>query len=345
MNSSRIIITLVLAVFCVMPAYSQTQTKRRSPQLTRGKRIEKVEDSAFPNLSERAKAYNERLNQEMGNARWMRVIYRDVDLTQEKNSPLYYPTRPMNDMQNLFSIIFNLVSEKKIKVYEYLDGYEVFDEAHEVQFKDLLDRFYILYDSIPSETKNKTAYVVNESDIPTEEVKNYYVKEAWYFDQNNSCFDRKILAICPILSTDGDIGAARMPMFWVPYDNIRPYINAAYIMTSNRNNAKIYTLDDYFSECMYKGDIIKTQNLMNQPLQTYCPTPDSLKHEQQRIEQQLSSFEQTLWMQPDTTSVNENSSTNQKKTLTIKKTPKVKKVKTPKQTNSSSVVKSVRRRR
>ena len=51
----------------------------------------------------------------------------------------------MNGQMNLFSVIFQLLGENKIKAYEYLDGYEEFDEAHLINFKDLLDRFYILY--------------------------------------------------------------------------------------------------------------------------------------------------------------------------------------------------------
>ena len=113
---------------------------------------------------------------------------------------------------------------------------------------------------------------MNESDIPSGDVRSYYIKEAWYFDQNNSVFDVKTLAICPILTIVDDMGQNTMPMFWIPYENLRPYINTAYIMTSNINNAMTFTLDDYFRRRMFQGDIFKTQNLMNQPLQAYCPT-------------------------------------------------------------------------
>ena len=96
------------------------------------------------------------------------------------------------------------------------------------------------------------------------------------------------------------MGQNTMPMFWIPYENLRPYINTAYIMTSNINNAMTFTLDDYFRRRMFQGDIFKTQNLMNQPLQAYCPTPDSMKREQERIENQLITFEKSLYLQPDT---------------------------------------------
>ena len=50
----------------------------------------------MPELTVRAQDMNERMTQHIGNARWMRVIYRQIDLTKEQNAPLYYPTQPMN---------------------------------------------------------------------------------------------------------------------------------------------------------------------------------------------------------------------------------------------------------
>ncbi len=260
----------------------------------------------------------------------------------------------MNGQMNLFSVIFQLLGENKIKAYEYLDGYEEFDEAHLINFKDLLDRFYILYEEIPGRAGEEPTFVINESDIPAADVRSYYVKEAWYFDQNNSAFDVKILAICPILTSTGDMGETTMPMFWLPYENIRPYISNSYIMTSNMNNAMTFTMDDYFRRRMFEGDIIKTQNLMNLPLQAYCPTPDSLKNEQARIEGQLTSFEKSLWYQPDTTQVAVDSKAAKKaakrsarkdKGSTKEAAPeKAAKVKAPK-AEKSAPVRSVRRRR
>ena len=335
-------------------ATQQQQTRRRSPQASRGERNDK-KDTGLPELTVRAQDMNERLTQEIGNARWMRIIYRQVDLMKEQNAPLYYPTRPMNGQMNLFSVIFQLLGENKIKAYEYLDGYEDFDKAHLINFKDLLDRFYILYEEIPGRAGEEPTFVINESDIPAADVRSYYVKEAWYFDQNNSAFDVKILAICPILTSTGDMGETTMPMFWLPYENIRPYISNSYIMTSNMNNAMTFTMDDYFRRRMFEGDIIKTQNLMNLPLQAYCPTPDSLKNEQARIEGQLTGFEKSLWYQPDTTQVAVDSKaakkarksaargkgTTTKEPASEKKAPTVKAPKAEK----SAPVRSVRRRR
>ena len=176
-----------------------------------------------------------------------------------------------------------------------------------------------------------------------------------YFDQNNSVFDVKTLAICPILTIVDDMGQNTMPMFWIPYENLRPYINTAYIMTSNINNAMTFTLDDYFRRRMFQGDIFKTQNLMNQPLQAYCPTPDSMKREQERIENQLITFEKSLYLQPDTAQLAADTKGKKSKNATVsargRKTEAAKeskqkevKIKAPK-AQKSAPVRSVRRRR
>jgi gliding motility associated protien GldN len=345
------ILAIISALFVTETLMAQepgnTQMERRIPRAGRGERTQE-RSSRTPELTVRAQDMNERMTQDIGNARWMRVIYREVDLTKEVNASLYYPLRPLKGSMNLFSTIFQLVSEDKIDVYEYLGDYEQFDEEYKVNFKEMLDRFYIYYETIPS-SGGDTAILVNESDVPSADVRTYYVKEAWYFDQNNSVFDVKTLAICPILYMSGDVGEQRMPMFWVPYENIRPYITNTRIMTSNTNNAKTFTIDDYFRRRMFDGDIIKTENLMNLSLAEYYPDPDSLKIEQARIEAQLVEFERALYFQPDTTITDPKARRARARVqkASSAKEPKVKeqKVSAPKAERSAAPARSVRGRR
>jgi hypothetical protein len=107
-------------------------------------------ESSLPQLTVRAQDMNERLTQEIGNARWMRIIYREIDLTKEQNAPLYYPLRPVNGNANFFSTIFQALSENKVDAYEYLGDYEDFSDEYKINFnKELLDRFYIFYEEVP----------------------------------------------------------------------------------------------------------------------------------------------------------------------------------------------------
>jgi gliding motility associated protien GldN len=281
---------------------------QRVPRMSRGgdrqNRGEQVEHSnGLPELTVRAQIMNEQLTREVGNARWMRIIYRELDLTQEKNAPLYYPVQETNGMKNLFTTLFQLVSEGKIDVYKYLADGESFETDNLLSFKDMLDNVSIFYEEVPAGGGQPARFVINESDIPSREVRSLLVKEAWYFDQNNSIYDVKTLAICPIAFIFSDIGEQRQPMFWAKYEDVRPYVKNNYIMTSNLNNAKTFTIDDYFRRRMFEGEIVKTENLMNLALREYCPTPDSMLAEQQRIELQLKSFNDSLWIPADTTVV------------------------------------------
>ncbi|WP_085537202.1 type IX secretion system ring subunit PorN/GldN [Massilibacteroides vaginae] len=344
------IVTLINALLAVNTLFAQeTQQERRTPRLERGERAED-NASSLPELTVRAQDMNDRLTQEVGNARWMRVIYREVDLSKEQNAPLYYPVRPINGNANLFSTVFQVVSENRVDAYEYLGDYEDFSDAHKITFnKEFLDRYYIFYEEVEGRG-GEPSLVINESDVPSADVRSYYVKEAWYFDQNNSVFDIKILAICPILYASGDLGEERRPMFWLPYENIRPYIRNSYIMTSNTNNAKTFTVDDYFRRRMYDGEIVKTENLMNRSLVEYCPTPDSLKKEQDRIEGQLVAFQQALYLQPDSAEIAPDTK-EAKKSASVRasrvsstKEPKAAKTKAPK-AEKSAPVRSIRGRR
>jgi predicted RND superfamily exporter protein len=98
-------------------------------------------------------------------------------------------------------------------------------------------------------------------------------------------------------------GETRNPLFWVIYDDIRPYISREMIMTSNFNNVLTYTIDDYFRKNMYSGDIIKTTNLMNRSLaqEIGSDDPEALKQAHDSIENQLKTFRQNLWVYNDST--------------------------------------------
>ena len=78
------IVACLLSWMIVLPAEAQeentttqtTQQQRKSPRASRGERAEKKEDNGLPELTLRAQELNERMTQQIGNARWMRVIYR-----------------------------------------------------------------------------------------------------------------------------------------------------------------------------------------------------------------------------------------------------------------------------
>ena len=297
------LLLIVVGSMIAMQALQAQQVDRRTPQVTRGSEQSRQANNQGSGLSEltvRAQNMNEQLNRDIDNARWLRIIYRRLDMLKEKNAPLYYPIVPANGEGNLFTTIFHLAVDGRLPVYENpISGDEVYDDDHILDIKTgLLDPYDIMHETIRN-PDGTTAFVINEVDIPSEQVKSFFVKEAWYFDQNNSVYDVKILALCPIVTMYSDFGEQPSSMFWVLYDDVRPYVSNRRIMTSNINNARTFTIDDYFRRRMYEGEIIKTENLMNLTLASYSETPEAMQLEQERIEGELVAFEKSLWFQPD----------------------------------------------
>lgn len=232
--------------------------------------------------------------------KWKREIYRTIDLTEENNSSLYYPERPVGNEMNLFTLVFKLALANRIPVFEYtLDGIEQFTKSNRLNPRDMLDRYHIYYEE--REVRNDTVFVVDDADVPSNEVKSYFVKEVNYFNDRSSTYNKQVEAFCPVLHRADEFTGeeTKYPMFWVRYKDVAPYLSRTYVMTSDYNNVTSITLNDFFITGMYKGDIYKTTNRLNKTLAQYCPTDSLMKAEQERIENQLLTFEENLWKAPD----------------------------------------------
>ena len=224
---------------------------------------------------------------------WRRDIYREIDLNVDANSGLYYPTEPVGKQLNLFTYVFKLALNGYIPVYEYrLDGTEVLDASAKVDMKTVLDNYHIFYEEKDGKLK------VDNSDIPSSEVKMYYLKESAYYNQANSSFHIKVLAFCPVMLREDDFGgeAAKYPLFWVKYSDVEPYLSRQSVMTSDVNNAATMTLDDYFTLNRYKGKIYKTNNMLGKTLaQVVGNDSTKLSAEQKRIEKELETFRNNIF--------------------------------------------------
>ena len=231
---------------------------------------------------------------------WRRDVYRQLDLTLDKNAPLYYPVEPSAGHINLFTYLFDLLLTGKITAYQYkLDGNESFTSRDKVDVKELLERYHIYYEEQNGRPR------VNASDIPSAEVSRYYIKESSYFDQRTSTFRTKVTALCPVLMRGDDFGgeATPYPLFWLKYDDISTYLARHAMMASNYNNVTNMTAADYFSMNLYDGKIYKTNNMQGKVLANYCKTDSAMANEQKRIEKQLSDFEKHVWGHDDSVAV------------------------------------------
>ena len=258
---------------------------------------ENKNNSATPGVTDRMQGFYQKKETHDADLSYMKQVYRRLDLEKGPNAALYYPEDVIDGQENLFRIILKLVVDGKIPAYEYLDGREIFTDQYKMNISDMLSRFGIYAQPAKGSTEKNPKFIIEEADVPTNQVLNYYIIEKWEFDRRSNAMKTTVEAICPVLNHMSDYGGEdRYPMFWVKFDNLRPYLAQQYVFVSDDNNIPQYSLDDYFNLGLYDGEIYKTRNLRNQSLAQMFPDEDDMKRAQDSIDSHLRNYGRDLWV-------------------------------------------------
>ena len=290
------LLTIVLATGAVQAQPKQRRTQPKTEQQVQQQKQKKTPSSA---MSIRAQISFPTAVDMPEDVVWRRDIYREIDLTKDANAGLYYPVQPEGKQMNLFTYIFKLAQNNYVPIYEYSianDGADVFSDETKVEMKTLLDDRHIFYEEQDGKLK------VDNSDIPSQEVTKYYLKESAYYDQANAAFHIKVMALCPVMMREDDFGgeATQYPLFWVKYSDLEPFLTRQTVMTSNLNNAATMTMDDFFTLNKYRGKIYKTNNAQGKTLLQLCDGDTTkLSAEQKRIEKELETFRKNIFGDPE----------------------------------------------
>lgn len=183
---------MILGLVCLAVSVSAQPARRRAQQKPKSNadNVTIRQQIAFP------------VAQEMpSDVVWRRDIYRELNLTDDANAGLYYPVEPIGSQMNLFTYLFKLIMSGRVRAYEYrLDGNETFTDSAVIKPLQFLDNYHIYYE------RNGRQVRIDNSDIPSREVKGYYLKESDYYDQGTSTFHRQVIALCPIMYREDDFG-------------------------------------------------------------------------------------------------------------------------------------------
>ena len=174
---------------------SSSVVRRRSDS----DRSRRGDAAAAPGVTDRMQKFYEQSDNNGADLMWMRVIYRDLEVDNPKNAALYYPEDVIDGQENLFRIIMRLLAGNNIAAYEYLDGKEIFTDQYRLKVRDMLDRFHVLYTDAKGSTEKNPRFTIEESDVPSNEVRSYYILERWEFDSRSNKTKRFVEAICPVL--------------------------------------------------------------------------------------------------------------------------------------------------
>lgn len=228
---------------------------------------------------------------------WSKKIWRVIDLREKMNIPLYYPTTQMADRVNLINLLLQGIENGQITPY---DAQADDDFKIPMSYAQVKGRF-----GAETRIEKKINFDTGEpeevevaGDIRPSEIKQFLLKEEWYFDKQTSTLNVRILGICPVrwYVRDGDTSGQiqRQKVFWVYYPEARPLL-ATNLALNPYNDARQQSFDDLFIKRMFSSYIVKESNMYNnRDISAYLQGKEAML-ESKKIEDKIFNFEQDLW--------------------------------------------------
>ena len=217
---------------------------------------------------------------------WEKRIWRVIDVREKMNLPFSYPERP------LFTILMDAAMEEQIKVYSTED-----DKFSSRLLPDEVASMGATIDTITTfdpETYEEQIQIVR-NELNPEDVKRFRLKEVWFFDEESSTMQVRILGIAPLIDVKDENGNFKYekPLFWVYYPDSRPILGREKVFNPG-NDASPNTWEDLFEMRYFASYIYKESNVYDRRLEGYLTGIDILL-EADKIKESIFNFEHDLW--------------------------------------------------
>lgn len=228
---------------------------------------------------------------------WSKKLWRIIDLREKMNIPLYYPTIEIEDKLNLISLLLQGIENGQLTPYDASADDDFKIPMSYAQVKAIFGAQATTQEKINFDTGEKETVTV-AGDIRPNEIKQFMLKEEWYFDKQTSTLNVRILGICPIREyvREGDTSGQvqRQKVFWIYYPEARPLL-ATNLVLNPYNDARQNSFDDIFIKRMFNSYIVKESNIYNnRDISSYLQGKQAML-ESKRIENEIFNYEQDLW--------------------------------------------------
>ncbi|UCG27568.1 MAG: gliding motility protein GldN [Bacteroidales bacterium] len=227
---------------------------------------------------------------------WSKQIWRMVDLRQKKNHVLFYPEIPLGDRKSLIDIILGEVEAGNLNAWDAdVPDAEAMtvpatQEAIDIKF-DAVERTTQVPDPNNPNLLRDTTY---KDPIVSSDVKQYLVKEEWYFDKKHSSMQVRIIGICPIRHTVENGALTKRKVCWIYFPDFRNTF-AQHEIFNRYNDANRISYDDFFMQRRFDSYIIAESNVYNNREVSQYKTGREALLEAEKIKVWLMEMEHDMW--------------------------------------------------
>lgn len=231
---------------------------------------------------------------------WQRRIWRVIDLREKINHPLYYPDDTTSKRLPLFWVLKKGIVEGKISAVFEFDPFtnEFGPLMPKEEILKAMTEEIALKDSIGQPLSDASGNpVLKRNAFGPDAIKQYYIKEDWFFEKQRSVMDVRIISIAPVIEVDDPVQGkfTYKVLFWLYYPAVRDILAKSYCYNPY-NDAEWRTFDEIFHKRLFNSYNRMESNVYNRPIVAYLGG-QSMEQllESERIKDDIFKIEHDMW--------------------------------------------------
>lgn len=237
------------------------------------------------------------------NVLWSKTVWRTIDLRQKQNLYLYYPTQDIDERKSLARVLFDAVMDGEISAYsaakdnefeQKMQPRDVYTQLKKANGEEVEEVDSVITTN-PETGEQEVHYATQTTAEDFTQIRQFKVKEVWFFDKRYGRMDVRIIGLCPVSFIEKNNQMFPFDLFWIYYPE------AAGVLTrqeaySYRNDAQRVSLRDKLETRQFDSYIYRESNVYNnRVISSIAANGIDQNLDAQRIQADIFQHEHDMW--------------------------------------------------